>query len=386
MKYLMAIKKLAFYILNFAFLGLLVVACGGDEAPEQMNADVETMQSATVSLTEEQMELAGIELGKPQMRTIADYVECTGRVEVPPYGLYSVFSPTTGFIRSAKYLPGDYVKKGAVLTSITHPDLVKLQREFLETQSQLAFLENDVKRKETLAATDAASQKAMEQARADLQMHQARYKGLQAELNLLGISTKSLEEQGNIQSAIVLRAPVSGYITKVNINNGKLVSPSDLLIEMVDNSHVHLELQVFAKDIMKLKKGQPIECQLPGDTRTYPAEVYLVGKMIDEETKTTRVHGHFEHEPVELLPGTYVQAKVFMDVTEVLTVPRSAVITEGEEHFIFVKRGDTFEKVAVVTGRTDGDYIEIEPLDLGENELMAIKGAYYINGSMRGED
>ena len=385
MKYLMSIKKLAFYILNFAFLGLLTIACGGDEAPEQMDNSAETMDAATVSLTEAQMELAGIELGKPQLRTIADYVECTGRVEVPPYSLYSVFAPTTGFIRSAKYLPGDYVKKGTVLTSITHPNLVKLQREFLETQSQLAFLANDVERKETLAASDAASKKALEQARADLQLQQARYKGIGAELRLLGISTKMLEEQGDIQSAIVLRAPVSGYVTEVNINNGKLVSPSDLLIEMVDNSHIHLELQVFAKDIMKLKKGQSIECQLPGDTRTYPAEVYLVGKMIDAATKTTRVHGHFENEPVDLLPGTYVQAKIFMDVTEVLTVPRSALITEGDESFIFVQKGDTFEKVSVVTGRTDGDFIEIEPLALGENELVAIKGAYYINGSMGDE-
>lgn len=380
MKYIMSIKTLIFV----AFLGLLLAACANDNAAEQMEESAEE-SAMGVSLTEEQMELAGIELGKPQLRTISEHVECTGRIEVPPYSLYSVFAPTTGFIQSAKYLPGDYVRKGVVLTTITHPDLVKLQREFLETQSQLAFLESDLKRKETLAASDAASQKAMEQAQADLQMQQARYKGIKAELGLLGISTKALEEQGDIQSAIALRAPVSGYITKVNINNGKLVSPSDLLIEIVDNSHIHLELQVFAKDVMKLKKGQHIECQMPGSTRTYTADIHLVGKMIDPETKTTMVHGHFDKEPIDLIPGTYVQAQIYTDAAEVLTVPRSAVITEGNERFIFVKKGDGFEKVSVITGRTDGDYIEIEPLELGENELMAIKGAYYINGSMGGE-
>lgn len=381
MRHLIFIKNITFYILNIAFFSFLMMACGKSEMPEQQESVQEDMAMA-VSLTEEQMKMAGIELGKPQLRTISEHVECTGRIEVPPYSLYSVFAPTTGFIQSAKYLPGDYVKKGTALTSITHPDLVRLQREFLETQSQLAFLESDLQRKETLAAADAASQKAMEQARADLQLQQARFKGLRAELNLLGISIKKLEEKGEIQSAITLYAAESGYITKVNINNGKLVSPTDLLFEIVDKSHVHLELQIFAKDVVKLKKGQRIECQMPGSTRTYTADVHLVGQMIDPETKTTMVHGHFENEPVDLTPGTYVQARIYTDATEVLTVPSSAVITEGNDQFIFVKKEARFEKVRVVTGRRDGDFIEIEPLNLGEHELLALKGAYYINGSM----
>lgn len=363
----------------FSLISIFVFACGKSEAPTQPET---TPRRSAVSLTEAQMELAGIELGKPQLRNISEHIECTGRIEVPPYSLYSVSAPTVGFIQSAKYLPGDFVKKGTVLTSITHPDLVKLQREFLETQSQLAFLESDLTRKETLAASDATSQKAMEQARASLQLQQARYKGLRAELDLLGISTKALEEKGDIQSAIVLRAPVSGYITKVNINNGKLVSPSDMLIEIVDNSHIHLELQIFSKDIIKIKKGQRITCQMPGSDRVYEAEVHLVGKMVDSETKTTMVHGHFEKEPVDLIPGTYVQAQLYTEVREVLSIPLSALITEGNESFIFVKRESGFEKVPVVTGKTDGDYIEIEPLQLGEDELLAIRGAYYINGSM----
>ncbi|MBK7870065.1 MAG: efflux RND transporter periplasmic adaptor subunit [Saprospiraceae bacterium] len=87
-----------------------------------------------------------------------------------------------------------------------------------------------------------------------MNLQQARYKGLKAELELLGISVKTLENTGEIQSSISFYAPVNGYITKVNINNGKLVSPNDLLFEIVDRSHVHLELQVFAKDVPNSKK------------------------------------------------------------------------------------------------------------------------------------
>ncbi|MBK7873681.1 MAG: efflux RND transporter periplasmic adaptor subunit [Saprospiraceae bacterium] len=156
------IKSFTFYLLHFTFFGLILVACNKKAEPVSETAE---SNIGLVQLSDEQMELAGIELGKPEKRVIAGYVECTGLIEVPPYSLYSVFTPTAGFIQSAKWLPGDFVKKGALLTSIKYPDIVKLQREFLEVQSQLEFLQNDLKRKETLAAADAASQKTLEQAK-----------------------------------------------------------------------------------------------------------------------------------------------------------------------------------------------------------------------------
>lgn len=362
------------------FLIMIVFGCGKKEDPVASEETQSTSQ--LVNLSSEQMELAGIELGKPEKRMIEDYVECTGMIEVPPYSLYSVFAPTAGFIQSAKWLPGDFIKKGTLLTSITHPDLVKLQREFLEVQSQLEFLQNDLKRKETLSESDAASQKALEQSRADLRLQEARYKGLKAELELLGISVKMLESKGEVQSAINLYAPVNGFITKVNINNGKLISPNDLLFEIVDKSHTHLELQVFAKDVGQIKEGQRIQCQMPGSDRVYTADVHLVGKMIDPETKTTMVHGHFDKEPVDLIPGTYVQARILTRAKEVMAVPTSAVIKEGANSYIFVKKVNGFEKVAVITGTSNGEFVEIEQFQLNENEQLALKGAYYINGSM----
>ncbi len=377
----MQLNKIGKYA--FIISALFTIAC--NKKSETTAAATEVATELAV-LTSEQIALAGIELGRPEKRVIADFIECNGRIEAPPYSLYSVFAPGAGFIQSAKWLPGDFVKKGAVLTSLRHPDFVKSQRELLEVQSQLSFLQNDLARKETLAAADAASQRALEQARADLRLQEARYKGLRAELELLGISVKTLEETGDIQSIIYLYAPVSGYITKVNINIGKLVSPADLLFEIVDRSHTHLELQVFAKDVGRIREGQRIECQMPGSDRLYAAEVHQVGKMIDPGTKTTMVHGHFEREPTELITGAYMQARIFTDAQEVWAVPLSAIIMENNEHYIFVKKPEGFTKTRIKTGRSDGNFIEIQPLSLAEREMIIIKGAYYVQGHMESRE
>jgi cobalt-zinc-cadmium efflux system membrane fusion protein len=374
--------KNIFLKINSLAILLLLASCGSEHNHDHDHETEEAEQAATpIQLNEEQMALAGIEIGEPQKRVLSEKINCTGTVEVPPQSLASVYSPVQGFVKKVVHLPGDYVQKGEVLTTISHPGLVKLQREFLEAHSQLSFLEKDFQRKQTLAAGDAASQRSLEEAGAKLDLEKARYNGLKAELDMIGIATQHLEENGEIQHSITLAAPVSGYVSKVEVNLGKLVTPEELLFEVVDNSHSHLELQVFAKDLSKIKKGQRIECRMPGSEEMFLGEVHLTGKMIDLESKTAMVHGHFEEEPTPLTPGTFMQATIFTGGKEVWTVPETAVVKEGGEVFIFTKTKDGFEKMAVTTGMSDGQFVEITNADFSGNKQIVLAGAYYVNGS-----
>ena len=100
-------------------------------------------------------------------------------------------------------------------------------------------------------------------------------------------------EKGNISSTSSIFAPISGSITKINVTKGTYVSPASPILEIIDNTHIHLELSVFEKDIMKIKKGQPIQFQIPeASSDTFDAEVYLVGTSIGEN-RTIKVHGAF---------------------------------------------------------------------------------------------
>jgi membrane fusion protein, heavy metal efflux system len=373
-------------IILIFFLTSVLAACSPDQenGANQESRPVLTSDGHSVRLSPEQIAMGGIELGQPEQRRISVPVECTGMVDIPPYSQASVYSPVNGFVQSVRHLPGDFVKKGTLLTTVKHPDLIRLQREFLESKGRLTFIEKDFQRKTTLAGLDAASQKVFDQAESDLMVEQARYNGLKAELELIGIDVRQIEKTGGIQQAINLYAPINGFVTKVNVNTGKLVTPSDLLFELIDKSHMHLELQVFAKDVDKIKKGQRIECVMPGRDRPVYGDVHLVGQMIDPETKTTMVHGHLENESVSLVPGAFIKARIYVDDTQVLTVPATAIVREGEDRFLFVLRNGAFEKVQVVAGKTDGEYIEIQPFGLKEGEQIAVKGAYYINGSALG--
>ena len=153
---------------------LLLASCSNDHNHDHEEAPVADHASSTIHLNDEQMALAGIEIGLPEKRYLSEKINCTGIVEVPPQSLASVYSPVQGFVKKVVHLPGDHVRKGEVLTIISHPDLVKLQREFLEVNSQLSFLENDYLRKQKLAAGDAASQRSLEESKAKFDLEKAR--------------------------------------------------------------------------------------------------------------------------------------------------------------------------------------------------------------------
>jgi cobalt-zinc-cadmium efflux system membrane fusion protein len=293
--------------------------------------------------------------------------------------MQSVHSKVKGFVGPVEQIIGDFVRKGQVLTTISHPELVRLQRTYLETKAGLDALKKDFERKKQLATEDAASARALEQAEADYHRALAQSNGLKAELELLGFSVEKLDE-GEIQSRLNIYAPISGYIHEIGINPGKLVGEEDMLYEMLDVEHMHLELQIFAKDLEKIKEGQHLEAMVPGTGKTFKGNVHRIGRMIDIEKKTALVHGHFEKDPVDVFPGTYVQAKIFVDEEKVEALPMTAIVRTGEKNFIFVEEPDGFQKVEVRLGREDGKYAEVFIPDNEKGKKVVTKGAYYLNG------
>lgn len=363
----------------FVALGLFVLAIYGCNKPTEIIQSEEIVEKITLS--EEQIKMAGIQTGPLTKMKIAEYIECTGMVDVPPYSLASVYSPVTGIIEKSTLLEGDFIKKGAVMTTIKHPDLVKLQREFLETKFNLEKLRLNYERQNVLFAGSAGSSKELEDAKASFEIMNAHFKGLKAELKLVGVDVVQLAEKNEIQESIHIYAPISGYITKASINLGKLIGPQDLLYEIIDQKHVHLELKIFAGDLNKIQKNQDFIALMPGTPLEYHGHVYLIGKILDPIEKTARIHGHFEDEPVTLAPGTFMNAKIKVKENETFALPDDALIRQGSEIFAFLFKNNSFEKISLKIGSSENGWTQIDHSNLDTNAVFVTSGAYYIENN-----
>ena len=119
-------KKL-FYLL----FAVIIVSCSTKNENNNQSDDNITTEKTSISLSKEQIDIAGIKTGNITKQKIAETIECTGSIEVPPKNIASVSPVINGFIKKLNYLPGDFVEKGEVLAYLQHPDFISLQQHFL---------------------------------------------------------------------------------------------------------------------------------------------------------------------------------------------------------------------------------------------------------------
>jgi len=316
-------------------LALGIVACKSkpkEEAKEEHHHEEENR----VELSASQLKSAGIILGKVEPKNLSSVIQVSGVLDVPPQNLISVSALMGGFVKSTDLLQGMKVSKGQVIAVIQNPDFIQIQQDYLDNKSKLTFAEQEYKRQEELAKENVASQKIFQQTASEYQSLKAAQSGLLEKLNMLGMDPSSIEK-GSIKSTITILAPKSGYVTAVNVNIGKYVNPQDVICEIVDTDHMHVELTVFEKDIAKVKVGQKVRFVLVNEgNKERTAKVYLINRKIEED-RTVRVHAHLDKEDNNLVPNTYLKALLEVTDNQVSALPDEAIVTAGGKFYIFIK-------------------------------------------------
>lgn len=416
-------------------------ACSGKDKEESKQETADTCAkpgSQEILFSKEQFESAGIETSTMESKNLSDILKVNGKLDVPPQNLVSISAPLSGFLKSTEMLEGAHVHKGEVLAVIEHPEIVQLQQDFIESKSKYDLAEQDLKRQQDLNKENVNSAKVLQQATSEFNIAHARYKSLEERIRMAGIN-KGNVLAGNISGAITITSPINGYVTKVNVNIGKMVNQQDVMFEIVDTEHLHAELTVFEKDITKIKEGQKVRFTLADNPdKELTATVHLIGRSFDE-SRSVRVHCHLDKEDKQLLPGMYINAIIELEGKSVLAVPVDAIVRENQKQYIFVKEdekscgkheactdhtkycppeedcpehpeceqhekckdkkncphkicsahenckaetalaGYRFKTIEVTTGVTDGKNVEIKPLgELGEDAEIVIKGGFFI--------
>jgi len=362
---------------------LTLAACKNNEV-EAPSTEAET--TGEIMVTKEQFAKNKFTMDTLKMRNFPQVVTASGMIDVPPQNKALITVVVGAYIKSTDLLEGDTVKKGQALVTLESPEFVQLQQNYLEVFRDLEFLKVEFKRQETLYKEQIGSEKSFSKAKADYESAFAKYNGLKAQLQLLNIHPENVEK-GNITSTTTLYAPITGHITRMNVSKGQYVSPSTPILEIVDNDHIHLELTVFEKDIMKVKKGQPIAFTIPesGD-ETYPAEVHLVGTALDPANRSVKVHGHLDDEENHgFLLGMFVNAEIITSTKELSSLRHDSVVQEEKATALQLVREDDnayYFKVVhpEIKGSTEG-FDAIELSDANNPMIFLGNGAYQLIGS-----
>ena len=344
-------------------LVILLSACGHEEkdttAVVSKDSTKISVQNDIVQLSVTQRENAGITTGTPERREMHTTIKVSGVVDVPPQNIVSVSMPLGGYLKSTSLIPGTRVSKSSILATLEDPQYIQLQQDYLTAKSRLVFLEADYGRQKGLNETKATSDKTLQQVQSEYNSQRILLRSLAEKLRLIGIRPESLSEN-NISRTIHLYAPISGYVSKVNVNIGKYVAPTDVLFELINPEDLHISLTVFENDATRLTKGQTVSFTTnnqPGEV--YTAKVHMIAPSIAED-RTTVVHCHMDQNSRKLLPGTFVNATIQLGNTQVTAVPEDAVVKWENKFYLFSEQTNgSYKLVPVETGTSGDGYTEI---------------------------
>ena len=372
-------------IYTFLLTTIILTSCGTNPKPTAAKEEAAiAVESNLIQLTKEQVALAQLVTAPIQLGKMKGMVHLNGVVDVPPTGIASVSIPMGGYVQDINLIPGTYVKKGQVLATVKDPTYVQLQENYLAAKAKLIYLQQDIDRQKTLLTQEAVSKKAYQQLQADFATNQIQVKALSEQLKLINIQPDNLTTE-KMTSLVQLIAPMSGFITKVNINRGKYVTPSDILLEIMDPNGIHAAITIYEKDIANFKVGMKGTVTLTQDpTKKYPVSILAVSHNINED-KTGLLHCHFEKIPANVLPGMFLSADIVVETNEAVLIPIESVQRFQGKDFIFLQTAQNeFEAMEIQVRQTNAEYVTVSNADVKSwiGKPLVVKNAFSLLGMM----
>ncbi|WP_051269673.1 efflux RND transporter periplasmic adaptor subunit [Flavobacterium suncheonense] len=365
-------------------LSFLFINCKSEPKTEpQFQAETD---ENTVVLTDAQFKNADLTFTKLSEKNMANVLHLNGKIDVPPQNMISVSVPLGGYLKTTKLLPGMPVTKGQVLATMENPEYVKLQQDYLQAKSKYNYALLDYNRQKDLNESQAASDKIMQQAQTEMNNQQVAMHALGEQLKLININPNTLTAT-KISKSIPVLSPINGFVSKVNVNVGKYVTPSDILFELINPSNIHLNLKVYESDVNVLKIGQSVTAYTNANPeKKYPAKIMLINRDITTNG-VTEIHCSFSQYSKELLPGLYMNADIETVSSLDNSLPEQSIVNFEAKNFVFVEtEKQTYKMEEVTLGTEENGFVTIKNSEILKGKTIVNKGAYTLLMKLKNTD
>nr|WP_315202069.1 efflux RND transporter periplasmic adaptor subunit [uncultured Flavobacterium sp.] len=396
--------KTTFLLLASCFLFL--TSCQ-DKKTEEDSHEEEKAENE-VALTALQYKTVGIQTGSLENRNLNLVIKANGYTTVPPQNMANISTLIGGTVKDILVLEGTFVNKGKVLATIQNLEVVEMQEDYNSAVANIEYLQLEYNRQKTLSDENVNPRKVLQEVKAKLAVERARAKGAKNKLQALNMST-------NGSSLVPIVSPISGYVGKISIAKGAFAETGITLFEVVDNSQIHLDLNVYEKDLGSISVGQTIDFILTNQgNKSIKGKIFGINKAFSNESKTVAVHAKIDPaDSKDLISGMYVSANINIKNTTVPALPKEAVVKNGDKYFVYVqeeledkttvKKTESevhpevaaveenehsevhFKAIEVIPGTTDLGYTEVKFVSaIPADAKFVIKGAFYLLSAMKG--
>lgn len=368
------------------FVGFSFLSQSKAETSESENQE-EEIDFQNIPLSEKQVKAVDLKMGEAQEREMDAMLHVNGSLVLRAQDMGNVSSLMGGIVKNVYVKEGQMVSRGQVVATIENTDVVTLQREYYTAykESEMARLELD--RQKTLASAGAGIKKTLQMSEKNYKVAQANLLGTGRQLQQMGISTKQVAK-GKFTTVFPLRAPISGTVSDMQASVGSYADMQTPLMKIRNNHAVECDLNVFEKDIAKVKVGDQVLVSLTNQPGVnVSGRVYGMNQYLNKGTKSVAVHVKLDAKRgAKLFEGMYVSGQIATGRQLCMTLPDKAIVSADGKQYVFAlnqqhSKGGTysFSRHEVTTGVSNNGYTEVALCKhLKKGQKIVTDNAFYL--------
>ena len=368
------------------FVGFSFLSQSKAETSESENQE-EEIDFQNIPLSEKQVKAVNLKMGEAQEREMDAMLHVNGSLVLRAQDMGNVSSLMGGIVKNVYVKEGQMVSRGQVVATIENTDVVTLQREYYTAykESEMARLELD--RQKTLASAGAGIKKTLQMSEKNYKVAKANLLGTGRQLQQMGISTKEVAK-GKFTTVFPLRAPISGTVSDMQASLGSYADMQTPLMKIRNNHAVECDLNVFEKDIAKVKVGDQVLVSLTNQPGVnVSGRVYGMNQYLNKGTKSVAVHVKLDAKRgAKLFEGMYVSGQIATGRQLCMTLPDKAIVSADGKQYVFAlnqqhSKGGTysFSRHEVTTGVSNNGYTEVALCKhLKKGQKIVTDNAFYL--------
>ena len=209
-------------------------------------------------------------------------------------------------------------------------------------------------------------------------------------LRLLGVDEAVIKQaitSKKVTEYIPVSAPASGYVMAKSIVAGSGIKAGQSLYTIINLDRIWVEAEAYEKDLGFLTKGMMAMVRFDGTDKPIHAKLDQIYPAIDPKRRTVTIRMEIDNPEHTLFPGRFATVTLAKPARTALVIPQTAVITKGENTFVFVAgeyEGEYEPKWVRLKRLNDGRYEVLSGLEAGErvvdNSLFLFDSDAQING------
>jgi RND family efflux transporter MFP subunit len=300
-------------------------------------------------------------------QTMSETLEAYGTLEPDPDQVLSLSLPHAGLINRVWIRLGQRVEQGdQLLEVVTSPDA---RMQYMQAQSAVDFARRELSRQESLLRDQLATKAQVDSASKNLDDATA--------------TLQALQKRGQDVTEETLRAPMKGIITRLDVTQGQRVQADTTAMLIASEKRLITRLGVEPEDLAAVKTGAAVSIVplfVPGvQIETTIREIHA---MIDPATQLVEVLAAIPASQFDwLVLGMRVRGLIQLESRKSLVVPRSAVLTQGGDAYVYIVVEGKARRIPVRTWIEQGDMIAVDG-ELKTGDKVVVSGNYELSDGM----